>query len=460
MMTRERETMFRESKTNATRGVKPLVPAICLWLALALSMAGAAQKNNNEEWNATPNDVNNLLKSMKDMIGVNYRTQIASLEEVDIDPAKNPILYRSGHYNFSYNETQRKRLRDYMLAGGMVIYNTGLGSAPFYRSAVRELALIFPEQPVQRLTSDHPIFHAYYDLDHVAYCPGVRKSGFAGDEPWFDAVEINCRVVALVSRWCMAVGWEDKVEPSFQAYEPSSAKKLGVNIFSYASAMRAWAKNRAQAIKFVDKQESSADKVALVQVVYDGIWKTRHAGLSVLLQTFNRKTDVPVKYAIKETRLTDPAVFNAPLLYLTGHEFFTLHKSEADQLKKYLENGGFLFAEACCGRKGFDLSFRQLMATLFPDTPLRAIPPESPLFRTPNDVQRVGVTSLLQQDMGTAVVRPQLEAIELKGHSAVIYSPYGMAGGWEMSQSPYARGYDDVSSQRLGQNILMYAVTQ
>jgi hypothetical protein len=35
-----------------------------------------------------------------------------------------------------------------------------------------------------------------------------------------------------------------------------------------------------------------------------------------------------------------------------------------------------------------------------------------------------------------------------------------MAGGWEMSQSPYARGYNDVGAIKLGQNILMLAVTQ
>ncbi len=429
---------------------------------LLFTSAAFGQKGGGSDvtWNATPNDVNNLMKSMKEMINVNYKTQVASLEEVQSDPGKNPILYRSGHYNYSYTEGQRKLLREYCLAGGMLIYNTGLGSAPFYRSTVKELAAIFPEQPIQRLTSDHPIFHSYYDLDRVKYCPGVRKSGFLGDEPWFDAVEINCRVVALVSRWCMAVGWEDKVEPQFQAYEPDSAKKIGVNIFSYSSAMRAWAKSQANAIKFVDKPESGADKVALVQVVYDGIWKTRHAGLSVVLQTFNFKTEVPVKYNIKETRLTDPAVFNAPLLYLTGHEYFTLRKGEAEQLKKYLENGGFLLAEACCGRKGFDLSFRQLMGTIFPGAPLKAIPQNNAVFRSPNDVTRVGVTPMLQQDLGSAVIPPRLEGVEVSGHVAVIYSPFGMAGGWEMSQSPYAKGYDDASSQRLGQNILMYVVTQ
>jgi hypothetical protein len=429
------------------------------WVLAVGAVMAVSGQDEDLDWNATPNDVNNLLKSMKEMIDVNYSVQVATLEEVSVDPAKNPILYRSGHYNFSYTEEQRKRIREYCLAGGMIIYNTGLGSAPFYRSAARELAKIFPEQPLQRLTSDHPIFHAYYDVDRVRYCPGVRKSGFVGDEPWFDAVEINCRVVALVSRWCMAVGWEDNVLPEYQAYESDSAKKLGVNIFSYSSAMRAWAKSQAHAIQFIDKPEPGADKVAMVQVIYDGVWKTRHAGLSVILQTFNLKTDVPVKYTVREMRLKDPAIFNAPLLYLTGHEHFTLNKSEVANLKRYLENGGFLLAEACCGRKGFDLAFRTLLSALFPGTPLRAIPQDSPIFQVPNDVQRVGVTPVLQQALGSAAIRPQLEGLEVNGHVAVIYSPFGLAGGWEMSQSPYARGYDDVSAQRIGQNILMYSVT-
>ena len=411
-------------------------------------------------WNATPNDVNNLLKSMKDMIGVNYNMQIKSLGEVSGDAGKNPILFRSGHYNYAYNDEQRKRLREYMLSGGMVIFNTGLGSAPFYRSTVKELAAIFPEQPLQRLTSDHPIFHSYYDLDRVQYQPGVAKAGYTGNEPYFDAVEINCRVVALVSRWCMAVGWEDFEKPEFQAYTADSAKKLGVNIFSYASAMRAWNKNAAQSIKFVDKDNAGADRVAMVQVVYDGVWKTRHAGLSVLLQTFNQKTEVPVKYRITETRLKDAKIFNAQLLYLTGHEVFTITETEAANLKKYLDNGGFLFAEACCGRKGFDLAFRQLMKHILPATPLKPIPAGSPVYFTPNDVRKVGVTPMLQQDLNVTAIAPRLEGIEINGHYSVIYSPFGMAGGWELSQSPYARGYDDVGSQKLGQNILMYAVTQ
>lgn len=443
-------------------------PGRCLLVLLALLLlprAAGAQSaadiyGGDIYWNATPNDVNNLLRSLKSLADINYDMDVRALGQVSPDPEQNPVLFRSGHYNFAYTPEERRKLREFMLAGGMVIYNTGLGSAPFYRSVIREMKEIFPEQPVQRLTADHPIFHSFYDVDRVQYAPGVAASGYKGSEPWFDAVEINCRVVALISRWCMAVGWQDAVQDSYQAYKTESACKLGMNIFSYASAMRAWAKSEAQAMKFVDQEEAAADKVAIVQVMYDGVWKTRHVGLSVLLHTFNQQTEVPVKLKVRELSLANREIFNAPLLYLAGHEHFTLSKEEIVKLREYLENGGFLMAEACCGRKGFDLAFRQMIKQVLPTHSLQILPANSTIYRNPNPVKMLGVTPTLAQDLGKSAAPPMLEGVAVDGNLVVVYSRFGLAGGWEMSQSPYARGYDDVSSIKLGQNILMQAVTQ
>ncbi len=420
---------------------------------------GREEYGSDVYWNATPDDVNNLLKSMKQQVDANFQMDIRTLAEVSEDPEQNPILYRSGHYNFDYSPEEREKLRKYLMNGGMIIYNTGLGSQPFYRSAVRELQKIFPEQPVQRLTSDHPIFHSYYDVDRVEYTDAVRKAGFVGDEPWFDAVEINCRIVALVSRWGMAVGWQGDVKEEYQAYRRESAFRLGVNIMSYASSMRAWVKNAAQAMKFVDQSASPTDTVAIAQVVYDGVWKTRHAGLSVLLQTFNQRTGIPVKFGWKELRLTDPKIFDAPVLYFTGHEHFELSADETAALKKYVENGGFLFAEACCGRKGFDLAFRKVVAAIAPGKSLDRIPASSTLFSEPNEISQVGVTPALMSELKQAKIEPALLGVDMGGHYGIIYSPLGLAGGWEMSQSPYARGFNDLGSIQLGQNILYYSVT-
>jgi hypothetical protein len=257
----------------------------------------------------------------------------------------------------------------------------------------------------------------------------------------------------------MAVGWQGESKDEWQAYKPESAFRLGVNILTYATAMRAWATNAAQAMTFVDKLKSYSDTVSLAQVVYDGVWKTRHAGLSVMLQTFNARTGIPVKFGLKELRLTDPAIFNAPVIYMSGHEDFVLSADEKAGLRRYLENGGMLFAEACCGRKGFDNSFRAMIKAVLPDQPLARIPATASIFKEPNKIAAVGVTPALMQESGQARTEPMLLGIELKGNYSVIYSPLGLAGGWEMSQSPYARGLNDVGALQIGQNVLMYSVT-
>jgi len=410
-------------------------------------------------WNATPNDVNNLLKSMKSETDANFQMDIRSLKQISTNPEENPVLFRSGHYYFEYTPEERAKLREYLLAGGMIIYNTGLGSRPFYDSVVKELKLIFPEQPLQKLSSDHPIFNSQYDVNSVQYSPAVAKSGYIGNQPWFDAIEINCRVVALVSRWGMAVGWQGQENDEWQAYKPESAFQLGVNILSYASAMRAWAKNAAQSMEFMDKLETYTDSVSIAQVKYDGIWKTRHAGLSVMLQTFNARTGIPVKFGLQELRLTDPDIFNCPVIFMTGHEAFEISEEEKLALRNYLENGGFLFAESCCGRSGFDKSFRAMIRSVLPDKQFTQIPQTSSLFNTPNVIQAVGVTPASMQKTGQARTAPDLLGIDVEGNFGVIYSPVAVQGGWEMSQSPYAIGVNDIGSIQLGQNVLMYSVT-
>ena len=421
---------------------------------------GAETFGRDVYWNATPNDVNNLLSGMRDAAGADFRMDIRRVSEISSDPDQNPVLYRSGHYRFAFTPEERQLLREYMLNGGMMIFNTGLGSLPFYRSVTNELAMIFPEQPLQRLTADHPIFHSFYDVSSVEYAPGVySETSFRGDQPWFEGIEINCRIVALVSRWCLAVGWQGEVDESYQAYMPDSAFELGVNILTYATSMRAWAQNAAHAMQFENLAETASDHFTMGHIIYDGVWKTRHAGLSTLLHAFNQRTGIPVQFGLRELRLTDPNLPRFPVLYMTGHEHFTLQDAELQALRRYLEAGGLLFAEACCGRRGFDQAFRQMVRRLFPDRSLQQLPEDHVLFSAPNDVSWMGVTPVLMERLGMASIPPRVEALVHADNVAIVYSPFGLAGGWELSPSPYANAYNPASSTQLGENILMYSIT-
>ncbi|MDD5708356.1 MAG: DUF4159 domain-containing protein, partial [Kiritimatiellae bacterium] len=96
-----------------------------------------------------------------------------------------------------------------------------------------------------------------------------------------------------------------------------------------------------------------------------------------------------------------------------------------------------------------------------PGGTLRQLPAGHPVFNHPNRIAQLPVTpALARQSNGQNAIAPLLLATEREGHISVLYSPYGMAGGWELSQSPYALGYQDSAALQMGENLLMYAVTQ
>jgi hypothetical protein len=91
---------------------------------------------------------------------------------------------------------------------------------------------------------------------------------------------------------------------------------------------------------------------------------------------------------------------------------------------------------------------------------LEPVPPESPLYSIPNKIAQVGVTPALEAKLGQPAMAPKLLGILQQGHYSVVFSPYGLIAGWEMSPDPYSLSLDTSGALTLGENLLMYAVTQ
>lgn len=407
--------------------------------------------NDAARWSATAGEVQRLMKEMHQRIGVRYRATVAEMDQGEFDPARNPILLFSTHHRFAFTPTQRAQLRRYVLRGGTVLFDAGMGSAPAYDAARREVRLIFADLPLKRLAPDHPIFHAGYEV--------TRAAGVPDGVPWLEAVSMDCRAAVLISRWGLAAGWAGRAAGAATAYGEEDALRLGINLSSYAASARAWARREGGLAAVPMDDEPDAGRLSVAQVIHGDDWRTRPAAFALLLHAFNRQTDVPVKLRVRELRLDDPEVADAPLLYLTGHEAPALGDAEIAALRRHLENGGFLLAEACCGRRAFDAGFRSVMARVLPGRALEPVPTDHELFRTPHLIERLAVTTSLAARGGALRVAPRLEGIRVGPHYAVLYSPLGLAAGWESMALPYAAGYDDPGALRLGQNILQYAIT-
>ncbi len=132
-------------------------------------------------------------------------------------------------------------------------------------------------------------------------------------------------------------------------------------------------------------------------------------------------------------------LLQSPVVYINGHEAPQFTDNEKRLLQKFVEQGGFIMAEACCGRQAFDTGFRNLMKELFPLNPLKPLPRDHPLWKAHADLSGVNWP---------------LEGIEWGCKTAVVYSPLDLSCAWEQNKRDEARG---LFAFRLGGNILAYA---
>ena len=67
-------------------------------------------------------------------------------------------------------------------------------------------------------------------------------------------------------------------------------------------------------------------------------------------------------------------MFNTPLCIFTGEGNFTLKDSERANLRRYLENGGFVLASPGCSNSDWNGAFRREIALALPGYELKQIP--------------------------------------------------------------------------------------
>lgn len=416
------------------------------------------------DWATNPSDTRNLLTWMAQNLNVHFSSINLPEDQLPADATGVPVLYRTGHDAFEFSEETRTRLRAYLLSGGTLILDACCGRAAFVRSALREMQLLIPERPPYRLSLDHPLYHAYFEATDVHYRAHAKEAGAVDGVPGCIGIDIGCRTAVFFFRWDMSCGWDQLADDDHHhclGYTIETSRRLGTNLMAYITAERSAAMPLSQAMRFVDANAATSGKFVIAQARYRGNWKTREAGLSMLLNTFHEQTTTPVRFQTEQVALDSPRLFEVPFVYMTGHQAFELTDDEARNLRQYLLRGGVLLGEACCGRTTFDQAFRAQMRRVLPEVKLEPLDKAHPVFRYPNRIEAVTPRPALARALEVeGPIPPRLLAAALNGNLAVIYSPFGLCCGWELAQCPYCRGIQGKDSLALGVNILTYVLMQ
>ena len=135
-------------------------------------------------------------------------------------------------------------------------------------------------------------------------------------------------------------------------------------------------------------------------------------------------------------------MLQAPIAYFNGHEAPQFSASAKARLREYVEQGGVIVAEACCGRREFDAGFRRLMLEVFPDseTGLHPLTEDHAVWKSKYRLE--------------PATHP-LWGIEQGCRTVVIYSPDDLSCYWnQLDNQP--RNPDVLVALKLGENIVDY----
>ncbi|NLX05849.1 MAG: DUF4159 domain-containing protein [Phycisphaerae bacterium] len=408
------------------------------------------------------NDARNLLGFAGRAINdIAYRPADFQWRNFSYDPTEVPIIYLSGHDPVAVLPPEdMRRLRNYLVLGGTLVANACCGSPEFADSFRTFVAELFPERPLQRLPVEHPVFFAAERLEQVRFKRGNGETFTA--TPLLEGVDLGCRTLIYFASADLANGWYGQDPPA--DYPPGfwvlkdDARKLGVNLVTTILAQLQYA--RSFPIAQIDYQadEVIGEPLAIGQLIHGGDWDPNPSALARLQKYIADHSTIPVAFDRAAVDPADASIFGYPVLYLVGHKNFTFTDDQAANLRRYLNQGGVLLAESCCGRKEFDLAFRREIARVLTDQPLEALPPDHGLYDINFRITDVTVTDLARTYYGD-LARPHLEAVELNSRLAVLYSPLALGNGWEGIPHPFSAGYHDSDALRLGVNTFTYILS-
>ncbi len=195
------------------------------------------------------------------------------------------------------------------------------------------------------------------------------------------------------------------------------------------------------------------DVIRIARLHYDGggDWYCDPSSLPNWLDLVESRLGIPAADRDDVVTLDSEDLYSYPFMYLSGHGRIALSDTEAGELRKWLEAGGFLYAD---DNYGMDQSFRAMVRQVFPDEELTPLPSSHPIYHTYYDLP--GLPKIHRHDGEPA----QGFGVFHQGRLVVFYSYSSDIG--DGLEDPDVHGDPPEvreAAARMAVNIMVYALT-
>ncbi len=216
-------------------------------------------------------------------------------------------------------------------------------------------------------------------------------------------------------------------------------------------APKTGAKPAARADQVPEPEHTGGESESVVQVanlIYAGT-KSSKCFSDHFLVAAEKESAITTSRRLHSVKLRSEELFGFPLVVMTGEGEFQLPAEERENLRQFVERGGFLLASAGCSSPDWDRSFRREMAAIFADQTLQPLDLDHPVFQT------VHVINGLEAKHGEP--KP-LEGLHFNGRLGVLYSQDGLNDTQHAQGCCCCGGNEITNSIQINVNLLAYAL--
>ncbi|MEX0684611.1 MAG: DUF4159 domain-containing protein [Balneolales bacterium] len=204
--------------------------------------------------------------------------------------------------------------------------------------------------------------------------------------------------------------------------------------------------------KEVKAQNSSEFTIARIQYRGGGDWYNDPSSLTNLIRYAKSHISIPITREYQDVAIGSQELHRYPFVYMTGHGNIVINSAEASNMRKYLDNGGFLYID---DDYGFDPYIRPVIKEIFPDEELIELPLSHPIYSQVYDFPD-GLPKIHEHDNNP----PQGYGIYRDGRLVLFYTyESNLTDGW--ADADIHNNPNDIREKafQLGVNLLVFALT-
>ena len=193
-----------------------------------------------------------------------------------------------------------------------------------------------------------------------------------------------------------------------------------------------------------------AQDVAILKYKGGGDWYSNPTALPNLVRFCNENIDTKITSKPQTVEVGSSDIFQFPFLHMTGHGNVFFSDSDVENLRNYLESGGFLHIDDNYGMQPY---ITKELKKVFPNKDLVELPSSHPVFNSVYDFPQ-GLPKIHEHDGK----RPQAMGLFHEDRLVLLFTfESDLGDGWEdeavHNDPPEVRE----KALKMGANIIKYA---